>query len=43
MHGNIGGPVYKPKPKPVAHDPRTAPIAVKGVNVKTTKTKGKGK
>jgi hypothetical protein len=46
MHGTIGGPVYKPRPATVAHDPRKAPIAVKGVKVTkapTSNTKGKGK
>jgi hypothetical protein len=43
MYGTTGGPAYKPKPATVAHDPRKAPLAIKGVNVKTTKTKGKGK
>jgi hypothetical protein len=41
MHGTIGGPAYKPKP--LAHDPRKAPIAIKGVKVTTKTPKGKGK
>lgn len=41
MHGMTGGPSYKPKK--MAHDPRKAPIAIKGVKVGTSKTKGKGR
>lgn len=45
MFGTTGGPAYKPGRKMVAHDPRAAPVAKKGVTVKTAKTttKGKGK
>jgi hypothetical protein len=43
MHGTIGGPAYRPPRKTVAHDPRSAPVAVKGVKVTTSKTKGKGR
>lgn len=31
MYGTTGGPAYKPRPKTMAHDPREAPIAKKGV------------
>ena len=43
MHGTIGGPAYKPKPTTMAHDPRKAPVAVKGLKVGGKPAKGKGK